>query len=175
MKENILIKGVPGIGKTTLIMKIIEAMKGVGPVGFYTDEIREKGIRTGFSLTSVTGGRSTLSHIDIKSRFKVGKYGVDVAGFEAFIEQIPFFDDKTGVIVIDEIGKMECFSTKFTKLIRALLDSEKFFIATIALKGEGLIAEVKRRPDIKLYEITRDNRNDLLQRILNRTLSRPSH
>jgi nucleoside-triphosphatase len=77
--------------------------------------------------------------------------------------------------VIDEIGKMECFSTKFTKLIRALLDSEKFFIATIALKGEGLIAEVKRRPDIKLYEITRDNRNDLLQRILNRTLSRPSH
>ncbi len=175
MKENILITGVPGIGKTTLIMKIIEAMKGVGPVGFYTDEIREKGIRTGFSLTSVTGGRSTLSHIDIKSRFKVGKYGVDVAGFEAFIEQIPFFDDKTGVIVIDEIGKMECFSTKFTKLIRALLDSEKFFIATIALKGEGLIAEVKRRPDIKLYEITRDNRNDLLQRILNRTLSRPSH
>ncbi len=175
MKENILITGVPGIGKTTLMMKIIEAMKGVGPVGFYTDEIREKGIRTGFSLTSVTGGRSTLSHIDIKSRFKVGKYGVDVAGFEAFIEQIPFFDDKTGVIVIDEIGKMECFSTKFTKLIRALLDSEKFFIATIALKGEGLIAEVKRRPDIKLYEITRDNRNDLLQRILNRTLSRPSH
>jgi len=175
LKKNILITGVPGIGKTTLIMKIIEAMKGVGLVGFYTDEIREKGMRTGFSLTSITGGRSILSHVDIKSRFKVGKYGVDVAGFEAFIERIPFFDDKISMIVIDEIGKMECYSTKFTKLIRALLDSKKFFIATIAFKGEGLIAEVKRQPDIELFEITRDNRNDLLQRILNRTLSRPSH
>lgn len=175
MKKNILITGVPGVGKTTLIMKIIAAMKDVGPVGFYTEEIREQGIRTGFSLINTTGDRSIFAHVNIKSRFKVGKYGVDVSGFEALIEQIPFFDDTAGIIVIDEIGKMECFSTIFTKLVRALLDSEKSFITTIALKGEGLIAEVKRRPDIELFEITRDNRNDLLQRILNRTLSRPSH
>jgi len=175
VKKNILITGIPGIGKTTLIMKIMEAMKDVGPVGFYTDEIREKDIRTGFSLTSITGGRSILSHVSIKSRFRVSKYGVDVAGFESFIERIPFFDEKVGVIVIDEIGKMECFSSKFTKLVKALLDSEKSFIATIALKGEGLIAEVKRRSDVELFEITRDNRDVLLQRILNYSLSRPSH
>ena len=175
MKKNILITGVPGVGKTTLIMKIIEAMEHIRPVGFYTKEIREQGTRTGFSLISTNGDRSILSHVNIKSRFKVGKYGVDVAGFEAFIKKIPFFDDKISMIVIDEIGKMECFSTKFTKLVRALLDSEKIFIATIALKGEGLIAEVRRWPDIELFEITRDNRNDLLQRILNRALSIHSH
>jgi len=175
VKKNILITGVPGVGKTTLIMKIVEAMEGVGTVGFYTDEIRERGIRTGFSLTSITGGRSILSHVNTKSRFRVGKYGVDVAGFESFIERISFFDETTGMIVIDEIGKMECFSAKFTKLVRALLDLEKLFIATIALKGEGLIAEVKRRPDVELFEITRDNRNYLLQRILDYTSSRPSH
>ncbi|HUH67171.1 MAG TPA: NTPase [Syntrophales bacterium] len=175
MKKNILITGLPGIGKTTLIVKIIEAMKDVDPVGFYTEEIREQGIRKGFSLISASGDRSILSHVDIKTRFRVGKYSVDVAGFEAFIERIPFFDDKTAVIVIDEIGKMECSSTKFTKLVSALLESEKLFIATIALKGEGFIAEVKRRPDVELYEMTRDNRNDLLQRILNYTSAGPSH
>jgi len=174
MKKNILITGVPGIGKTTLIMKILEAVKHIGPVGFYTEEIREQGIRTGFSLISTCGDRSILAHVNIRSRFKVGRYSVDVAGFEAFIEQLPFFDDNAGMIVVDEIGRMECFSTKFTRLIRTILDSEKLFIATVALKSEGLIAEVKKRSDIELFEITRDNRNDLLQRILNHALSKPS-
>jgi nucleoside-triphosphatase len=173
MKKNILITGVPGIGKTILIMKILDAVKHIGPVGFYTKEIREQGIRTGFSLISTRGDRSILAHVNIKSRFKVGKYGVDVAGFEAFIEQLPFFDDNAGMIVIDEIGRMECFSTKFTKLVRTILESEKLFIAAVALKGKGLIAEVKRHPDIELFEITRDNKNDLLQRVLNHTLSKP--
>ncbi len=174
MKKNILITGVPGIGKTTLIMKILDAVKHTGPVGFYTEEIREEGTRTGFSLISTRGDRSILAHVNIKSRFKVGRYGVDVAGFEAFIERIPFFDNNAGTIMIDEIGKMECLSAKFTKLIRTLLDSEKLFIAAVALKGEGLIAEVKRRSDIELFEISRDNRNDLPQRILNRALSKSS-
>jgi nucleoside-triphosphatase len=174
MKKNILITGVPGIGKTTLIIKILDAVKHTGPVGFYTEEIREQGIRTGFSLISTRGDRSILAHINIKNRFNVGRYGVDVAGFEAFIEKLPFFDDNAGMIVIDEIGKMECFSTKFTKLIRTILESEKLFIATVALKGEELIAEVKKRSDIELFEITRDNRNDLLQRILNHALSKLS-
>ena len=174
MKKNILITGVPGIGKTTLIMKILDAVKHIGPVGFYTEEIREQGIRMGFSLINTRGDRSTLAHVNIKSRFKVGRYGVDVAGFEAFIEQLPFFDDRVGMIVIDEIGRMECLSTKFTKLMKTILDSEKLFMAAVALKGEGLIAEVKRHSDIELFEITRDNRNDLLQRILNHTLSKPS-
>jgi nucleoside-triphosphatase len=174
MKKNMLITGVPGIGKTTLIMKILNVVKFIDPVGFYTEEIREQGIRTGFSLISTRGNRSTLAHVNFKSRFKVGRYGVDVAGFEAFIEKIPLFDDNASMIVTDEIGKMECLSTKFTKLIRTILDSEKLFIATVALKGEGLIAEVKKRSDIELFEITRNNRNDLLQRILNHALLKSS-
>ena len=174
MKKNILITGVPGIGKTTLIMKILDAVKHTGPVGFYTEEIREQGIRTGFSLIGTRGDRSILAHVNIKNRFNVGRYGVDVAGFEAFIEELPFFDDNAGTIVIDEIGKMECMSTKFRNLIRTILESEKLLIATVALKGEGLIAEVKKRSDIELFEITRGNRNDLLQRILNHALSKPS-
>jgi len=174
MKKNILITGAPGIGKTILIINILNAVKHTGPVGFYTEEIREQGIRKGFSLISTSGNRSTLAHVNIRSRFKVGKYGVDIAGFEALIEQLPFFDDNAGMIVIDEIGKMECFSTKFMQLIRTILDSDKLFIATVALKGEGLITKVKKRSDIELFEITRDNRNELLQKIMNHTLSKLS-
>lgn len=61
---------------------------------------------------------------------------------------------------------MECFSDKFRRLIKEILNSGKLVIATIALKGEGIISEIKKRDDIKLFEITQSNRNSLLSEIL---------
>ncbi|GFP35936.1 nucleoside-triphosphatase [Candidatus Hakubella thermalkaliphila] len=169
VKRNILITGLPGIGKTTLIKKIAEELKAFHPVGFYTTEIREAGIRKGFELISLDGRSGILSHTDIESPYRVGKYRVDLRGFEYFLDSTAFLDPSTTIIIIDEIGKMECLSAKFKKLIKAILDSEKLVLATIALKGSGLIEEIKRRQDIKLFEMTQDNRYSLLLEILKET------
>lgn len=166
IKKNILITGLPGVGKTTLIKKLCEELKSFHPVGFYTTEIREEGSRKGFELISLDGRRGILSHTDIKSPYRVGKYRVDIKGFEDFLDTILFLDTTTSLIIIDEIGKMECFSDKFRRLLKETLDSKKFVIATIALKGGGLIAEIKRRLDIKVFEITQSNRDNLLLEIL---------
>ena len=80
---------------------------------------------------------------------------------------MPFLDPTTSLVIIDEIGKMECLSDKFRRLLKETLNSEKFVIATVALKGSGLIAEVKRRDDIKVFEITQSNKGNLLLEILN--------
>ena len=46
--------GKPGVGKTTVIKKIIEKYKkNIG--GFYTEEIREKGHRVGFRIKKTAG------------------------------------------------------------------------------------------------------------------------
>ncbi|GFP32675.1 hypothetical protein HKBW3S42_00981, partial [Candidatus Hakubella thermalkaliphila] len=50
-----------------------------------------------------------------------------------------------------------------------ILNSEKLVLATIALKGSGFIEEIKRRQDIKLFEMTQDNRYSLLLEILKET------
>jgi nucleoside-triphosphatase len=165
-KRNIFITGLPGIGKTTLIKKIFEALKNLHPAGFYTEEIREEGIRKGFELIRLDGKRGLLSHTDIKSPYRVGKYRVDIKGFEDFLDSIQFLNPNTHLIIIDEIGKMECLSDQFKELLKELLDSEKRVIATIALKGSGLIEEIKKRQDIKLFEITKSNRDALLSDIL---------
>lgn len=168
MEKNIIITGLPGVGKTTLIKGILHEIRSLNPIGFYTEEIREKGIRTGFSLINVTGEKSILAAENISSRFRVGKYGVDLVNFENFIGNIPFRDPANSLIIIDEIGKMECFSKMFTELVMELLSSNKLVVATVALKGTGLMAQVKSREDIELIEITTDNRNYLLPNILSR-------
>lgn len=164
--KNILITGLPGVGKTTLITKLCSELKRLHPAGFFTTEIREKGPRKGFSLVSLDGRASVLSHIDLSSPFSIGKYRVDVKAFEKFLDTLKLEGSPASVIVIDEIGKMECLSEKFKQMISSLLDSPKIVIATIALKGNGFISQIKNRPDILLYEITVQNRDDLHTDIL---------
>jgi nucleoside-triphosphatase len=165
IKRNLLITGLPGVGKTTLIRKLSEALKNFDPVGFYTEEIREGGERKGFELISLNGRKGLLSHKNIRSPYQVGQYKVNVKGFEDLLNSISFFNPLTRLIVIDEIGKMECLSESFKELLKEILDSEKPLIATIALKGSGLIAEVKKRKDVQLFEITKKNRDSLLKEI----------
>ena len=168
IKKNILITGLPSVGKTTLIKKLSKELKHLHPAGFYTEEIREEGQRKGFELISLDGKRGLLSHIHIKSPHRVGKYKVDIEAFENLLDEIPFFSPSTHLIVIDEIGKMECLSDRFKNLLKKIFNSGKLVIATIALKGGGLIGEVKERRDIKLFEMTSQNRDTLLLEILKR-------
>jgi len=165
-RSKTLLTGKPGVGKTTLIRKIIERMQSVQMAGFYTSEIRSGGYRSGFELNGLNGDRRILAHAELESHHRVGKYGVDTAGFELFLENLDLLNPGAAVIVIDEIGKMELFSSRFRTLLRQILDSDKCLLASIALHGKGLIENIKRRPDINLIEVTPNNREDLLSSIL---------
>ncbi len=165
---KILLTGSPGCGKTTAVMKII-ANLNPNPnriAGFYTQEIREGNTRKGFSWTRLDGPDGILAHTDIKGPFKVGKYGIDVIGFEKSV--VPVLDierSDADLFIIDEIGKMECFSKKFVTAIRLLFSSGKPFLATVAKKGKGLISEIKNHPDIKLFNLTTQNRDIIITEI----------
>jgi nucleoside-triphosphatase len=95
----------------------------------------------------------------IKSRARVGRYGVDVAGFEDLVR--PELARPSDLILIDEIGKMECFSRLFVETVRGLLDGPVPVVATVAVKGGGFIAEVKARPDVLIWTVSQENRDGL--------------
>lgn len=164
---KILLTGLPGCGKTTAVRQIIANLDPKKVAGFYTQEIRENNIRKGFYWARLDGASGILAHVDIKGPFTVGKYGVDVAGFEKSV--VPILDvEQTDaeLFVIDEIGKMECFSEKFVAAVRQLFASGKSVLATVAQKGSGLIAEVKNYPNVKIFKLTQQSRAKTITDIL---------
>lgn len=161
LNKNILVTGPPRIGKSTLIERIVSRIQR--PVtGFFTREIRDGRRRVGFSIVTLDGKMGVLAHQDIRGRFRVGKYGVNMEDIDrvAVPSMSPAGSDV--IIVIDEIGKMECFSPLFRESLIKVLDSENPVIASIALKGNSFIEKVKRRNDISLIEVTEKNRDELV-------------
>ena len=47
-KTSIIVTGLPGLGKTTLIRNVLHEVRALNPTGCYTEEVREKGVRKGF-------------------------------------------------------------------------------------------------------------------------------
>jgi nucleoside-triphosphatase len=165
-KKNILITGLPGIGKTTLIKQLLYKLKDYDPVGFYTEEIRHKGERKGFQIVTPAGQRSILAHILIDSPYQIGKYKVDVNSFDSFLDSLNIHQYKNNPIIIDEIGKMECLSVKFVRMIQDILDSENIVIATIAHTDGGIKGKIKEREDVRLFKMNLENRHTIIDEII---------
>ncbi len=159
MKKNILITGTPGSGKTTLIRKLSEVFKEFNPTGFYTTGILEEGAQTGLLVASLYGDSRILAHVGLKSKYGVGRLRVDVKGFDTMLDNIFSKDKKTGLYFVDEVGKVECLSRKFCKIIIEILNADKPVIASIPDKGTGIISEIKKRSDVELHEITLENQD----------------
>jgi nucleoside-triphosphatase len=134
--------------------------------GFLTEEIRRGSERVGFALETLGGSRSTLAHVDCPSPHRVGRYRVDLGALEEAAEKALAVEPDVELYLVDEIGKMECLSPRFVERVEALLDSGIPTVATIARSGTGFIERVKRRADVELWELTRYNRDGMLERIL---------
>ena len=76
--------------------------------------------------------------------------------------------EEVDLFVIDEIGKMECFSEPFVKAGRDALDGPVPVLATVGYKGRGFLEEVKRRRDVRVLVVTVENREELAVGLGNR-------
>jgi nucleoside-triphosphatase len=160
--KNVLLTGPPGCGKTTVLRRVVEALNGLRLAGFYTQEVRERGQRVGFEIVGLGGQRSLLAHVDWCSHHRVGRYSVEPDRLAPIIKaELEHLPGEVDVYLIDEIGKMECLSPVFVEAARQLLDGPVPALATIALRGSGLIAEVKARLDVRLIVVDPANRDGL--------------
>lgn len=157
--KNLLLTGLPSCGKTTAILRLVERLWDLHVAGFYTAEIREHGGRVGFEAVGIsTGHHALLAHVRSRSRHRVGRYGVEPAALAPLVAaELDRVVGEVDVFVIDEIGKMELLCPEFVAAVRRLLDGPVPLLATVALRGKGLIAEVKGRDDMWLVDVTAAN------------------
>jgi len=171
--KNVLMTGPPGCGKTTVIRRVIERLADLRLAGFYTKEIRKQGERVGFEAVGLAGQAAMLAHAGFRSSHRVGRYGVDVGGFEAILQaELATAADSVDVFVIDEIGKMECLSRVFAEAVTRVLDSRVPVLATVAAKGGGFIAAVRCRPDVEVMTISANSRDKLAEELASWSRSR---
>ncbi|MBN1882732.1 MAG: NTPase [Deltaproteobacteria bacterium] len=155
-KRHIFITGLPGVGKTTLIRSITDVLTGK-KTGFFTREDRSGGRRIGFTIVTLDGNETPLARKSPAGAHRMGAYQVFVDNLEKLA--IPAIKAEADIIVIDEIGKMECMSEPFKRAVLNALDGDTRVVATVAKKGVGFIKDVKHRRDVSLFEVTVKNRD----------------
>lgn len=168
---KIVLTGHPGIGKTTVVKEVVRHLKD-RVVGFWTEEVRDRVSkqRTGFKVVSTDGKSVIFASKFFTSKYLVGSYGVNVERFESVA--LPILEkaikDKDKIVVVDEVGKMELFSEKFSKMFEVIFsDPKRSALITIPIRDvHPIVRWVRKNPQAVLLEVTRENRDALVSEII---------
>ena len=162
--------GAPGVGKTTLLTKTVDALKrkGVRVGGMITREVREGNVRVGYEILDLTSNKhGWLAHVNEQGGPQVGKYHVnldylDNVGAAAITQALEICN----VIAIDEIGPMELFSQKFKQAVTQALEGKKLMLTVVHGKAKDpLVTQIKRRVDAEIFNVTFSNRENLTEQL----------
>jgi nucleoside-triphosphatase len=162
----LLLTGIPGVGKTTVLMKTVNVLKqgGCKVGGMISREVRESGIRIGFEILDLNSSkRGWLAHVNQAIGPQVGKYRVNVTDLNKIgVEAIIYAVENCDVVAIDEVGPMELFSEKFRDAVRRALESPKLVMAVVHWKAQDrLINDAKNMEDTEIITVTSENRERL--------------
>ncbi|KGN55609.1 cancer-related nucleoside-triphosphatase homolog [Cucumis sativus] len=174
----LLVTGPSGVGKTTLIVKVFEMLKASSPnlkiKGFYTREIRQGSQRVGFEVVTLDGRTAPLASTSVSSSESlrwptVGRYKVDIASFESLALPELQVEKDTDLFIIDEVGKMELFSSSFFPAVLKVLESNTPLLASIPIPKFGRdipgVARLRNHPGANILTLNPSNRGEANEQI----------
>jgi nucleoside-triphosphatase len=163
-----LLEGRPGVGKTTVARRVVTLLqaRGVAVAGFTTQEIRRGPRRQGFAVETIDGQQGTLAHVELPGPPRVGRYGVDLEAFERIALPVLEEAPESGVVVIDELGKMELASAPFRTAVSRLFEQEVSLVATVHVFKDAFTDALKRRRDLEVVKVSSANRDSLPEEIV---------
>ncbi len=175
MKSNIIITGLPGVGKSTFLREIVtgkQLFANQSCQGLITTEMKEDNARVGFKMGWCGYEDSpeitrTIAHKDFKKKKRfpvVSKYGVDISAIRKSVVTSDFLGHclKTDFYYLDEVGEMQLYCRDFKNLATRFLESEKPSLITLSSVFENPFTKhVRRRKDALFIELTPENRGNI--------------
>jgi nucleoside-triphosphatase len=166
---KILLQGPPKVGKTTVVERFVTLLRAnnVAARGFLTKEQREHGRRAGFLVRDFEGAEAVIAHQDFVTKVRVGRFGVDVPAFERVaLPALVRAMSGGGVVVIDEIARMELASAEFVALLTKIMDQPLQVVATVHVHEHPITDALIQRSDVEVVQVTEENRDDLPEKLL---------
>ena len=168
-KKHILICGERGVGKSTLIEKLLEAssrprygfvtkMRPAGPDGFHPIYIHPAGQAVAereYTEANCIGACDSRTHRPDLDAFNT--LGV------RYIEEAK----ADGIILMDELGFLEAKADKFTAAVLAVLAGDVPVLAAVKSRTDiPFLNAVRAAPRAEVFYITPENRDELYERLL---------
>ncbi len=172
---SIIITGPPGIGKTTIFMKVIDDLKkrSIKISGIVCPDVRGDRGRIGFKIIDLsTGSWRWLAKLkklaDGECRVEFGRYCIDVDGVKEIVNESMKHVEGSDIICIDEVGPMEFKSRDFKIYLDKVFNSGKPLLLIVHRNIVDSIAYQLKSlgRDVKVYRVDHLNRNHLHKKIL---------
>jgi nucleoside-triphosphatase len=164
-----LVTGPPGVGKSTLVSRVVLKLKSAGVIvgGCMTSEVRTGGARTGFSIKDLGSGRvGVLASVGTRLGPKVGRYRVDLSDLAGIgAAGVDAAAEGSEVVVIDEVGPMELVSPEFRRAVTKAMGSGKPVLAVVHERLEDDIIMELRSSAEEIFELTVEGRDQAGDRI----------
>lgn len=168
MKSTYLVTGEPGVGKTTLIRQVVSTMR-LRAAGFYTEDLRSRGIREGFRIVTLDGETALLAATGHPGPIQVSKYGVDVQELERVgVGALRRGMERGYVVVADEIGRMQLFSRAFRTTIMTAVREGHPLLGTVMAGRNPYADRIKAHRNVEVLTLTESNRADILAHLRDR-------
>ena len=160
MKTKIFLTGISGIGKSTIIKRLIQNKKNIS--GFKTFCVSEK---------------IFISKINSKKKYLIGKKnfdekkpigytkGIENFGVKILEESMKEMRKKNSIYIMDELGIIESEAKNFQKKILEILNTDINILGVIKNSENKFLNKIKKDEKIKFINITEKNREEILSEL----------
>ena len=163
--KNLFLTGEIGMGKSTLLKKLIEKINtSIG--GYVTERVIDNNALK-YNLISLYDGNEeyTISKMPLNKNSNVPEIFLSSFNDGVFnILEKSFYE--RNVIIMDELGFMESKAYRFQNIVFRLLDSSKTVIGVLKKRDCAFLNNIRNRKDVIIIEVTEENRNILLEKLL---------